>query len=109
MILAGLAKSPELVLAEDEAKALGGALATVSAYYVDVKVSAQAAAWVNLAMILGAVYGTRIVAIRQRTASERPQRVKPQPSQPQPTETDLYSGIPEDYMPFTPGMGPLPN
>jgi hypothetical protein len=72
-MLAGVTQTPELLLDQDEAKRLAHASASVAAFY-NVEASAKALAWTNLAMTAGAIYGTRLLAIRMRTKSEQPQR-----------------------------------
>jgi len=67
---------PELALAPEEGKALGEAAAAVVAYY-DTSFDPKWAAWANLLMVAGGIYGTRVMAIRTRNkadaAARRPQ------------------------------------
>jgi hypothetical protein len=76
----------ELELDEDEAKRLGEAVAAVNDLY-DWRISDQATAWTNLAMVAAEVYGSRAVAIMNNRKRARPiavipgQRVVPQSTQ----------------------------
>lgn len=72
-MLAGITKTPELVLDKAESDSIANATAKVAEHY-DVVASPKIVAWCNLAMCLGAVYGTRFVAISARKKTERPQR-----------------------------------
>ncbi len=63
-MLAGIAQRPEILINEDQAKALATAAAHVQSFYPS-KANAKALAWANLAMIAGAVYGPKVVAIMQ--------------------------------------------
>jgi predicted DNA-binding transcriptional regulator YafY len=103
MMLAGVTKTAELMLSDDEAKSLAVALNTVNGFY-NVKIAEKTVAWVNLAMVAGTIYGTRLVAIRQRTMAERAMRrnaaAEAAPAQ---TEVDPYAGIPAEYMSGMPG------
>jgi len=58
-------ETPELELADAEAKGLADAVAKVSALY-DTKMNPRVLAWMNLAMVAGGIYGTRVWAIRAR-------------------------------------------
>jgi hypothetical protein len=65
MMGAAILDTPELVLDESEAKALADASAKVAAHY-NHTIDPRTMAWVNLAMVAGGIYGTRIFAIRAR-------------------------------------------
>lgn len=114
-MLAGITRTAELAIAPEEADTLARALSTVNAFY-DVKVAEKTLAWVNLAMVAGTIYGTRLVAIRVRRGNERAARAATQP-QPQvytaetvaPTSTAETPDV-EFFMPGGgnfPGMGGL--
>lgn len=73
-LLASLSKTPELMLAEQEAAALASAIATVSEHYdVSGVIPPETLAWVNLAQTVGFIYGPRIFAVRTRKGMERAQ------------------------------------
>jgi len=59
-----LLKTPELALEEEEAKKLGAAIARVNAEYGNVILPPKAAAWINLGVVAGAIYGPRIIAAK---------------------------------------------
>ncbi len=65
--------APELVLAPAEARALSDATAAVAAHY-DAILDPKTAAWLNLAMVAGGIYGTRAMAIWGRKKQEEPKR-----------------------------------
>src|ERR1035437_2833814 len=73
MMAGAFFQAPELALAPDEAKAMADAAATVAGLYHHT-LDPRMMAWVNLAMVCGGIYGTRIIVIRARLKSE----VKPQ-------------------------------
>lgn len=81
-ILAGIAKTPELELDDDEAKQVAAAYANVARHYNWVP-NEKAADWYNLVTVCGAVFGSKIVGYQMRKNAERKQRV-PQPAQSQP-------------------------
>jgi len=55
-------QTPELVLAPAEAKALADATAAVAAHY-DALIDPKTAAWLNLVLVAGGIYGTRAMAV----------------------------------------------
>jgi hypothetical protein len=57
----------EALLAPEEAHQIATALANVQRHYA-IEASAKAVDWANLMMVVGAVYGTRFVSYRLRTA-----------------------------------------
>jgi hypothetical protein len=79
MMLAGLTRTPEIMLEEKEAHLLAEAMGKVSRHY-DVTVGAKAMDWANLMMCAGMVYGPRLVAARQRSRGGA--RVSAPPAQP---------------------------
>lgn len=70
MMLAGMTKTPELALAQPECAELAKALDTVNGFY-NVEVAEKTVAWLNLAMVAGVIYGTRVVAIRERRKGDK--------------------------------------
>jgi hypothetical protein len=89
-MLAAFTKSAELLLDEKEAAELAQATANVSRHY-DVAMAAKTVDWINFSMVAGMIYGTRIVAIRNRRMEER----KKNPPPPKPTKAthDPYEGV----------------
>jgi hypothetical protein len=79
MIGAGLFSTPELVLTPDETEAYAAAVADVASYY-NAAIDPRTLAWVNLVMVAGGLYGSRMVAIHHRLKSERKDNVVPFPS-----------------------------
>jgi len=72
-MLSGITKVPELALEESEATELASALNTVNNFY-RVAVAEKTLAWLNLAMVGGMIYGTRLIAIRERRSNARAER-----------------------------------
>lgn len=68
-------KIPELSLTEKEAKDLSAAIDRVASLY-DFGASEKTLAWVNLAMCVGGIYGTRMFAysVRHRAEEEAKKR-----------------------------------
>lgn len=66
--------TPELALEQSEAKSLANAISQVSSFYSYGIISPKTMAWINLAMVTGGLYGTRIVAIRNRVKEESKQK-----------------------------------
>jgi len=69
-ILAAITKTPEFVLSENESEELAKGIANVSRHY-DVAASAKTVDIMNLAMVAGMIYGSRIMAMRNRKATEK--------------------------------------
>lgn len=69
-------EAPELLLSPDEAATIADAAHNVSAHY-NHAMDPKTLAWLNLAIAVGAVYGTRIFAIRNRLANQRTQAAAP--------------------------------
>lgn len=68
--IAAMTKTPELELEEEEAKAVAESTLTLAAMY-DLTPDPKLQAMMNLAIILGTTYGTRVIAIRARKAQEK--------------------------------------
>jgi len=71
MLLAGMTKSPALMLTETEARALAEATVNVSRHYPQFQAAQKTIDWVNLGTILVLTYGTRMVAANKRKKEER--------------------------------------
>lgn len=63
--------APEMELDAQESKELAGALEELNRLYPQEWLSEKTAAWINLAQVTGAIYGTRLFAIRLRMQGER--------------------------------------
>lgn len=68
--LAAMTKTPELVLSQEEASGLSESGLTLLELY-DIKPDPKIEAMIMFAGQIGLVYGTRIIAIRARTAQEK--------------------------------------
>jgi hypothetical protein len=68
MAAAKVLECPELQLAEEEGKALAQAVQRVNEQYTT-QLNPKILAWMQLAMVAGSIYGTRIYAIRARQQS----------------------------------------
>jgi hypothetical protein len=75
-MLAGITKTAELALDQNESKMLAQAIADVAKFY-PVAVDPKTIAWINLTMVAGMVYGPRIVAIAYKPPKEKPDNVRP--------------------------------
>lgn len=75
---AALFSCPELKWEENEAKEVTKAIANVAQHYPQLEMAPKLVAWINLCLILGAVEGTRILAIGNRLKKERMARPHPQ-------------------------------
>ena len=82
------------MLDEKEALELSKASVNVSRHY-GFAPSSKSVDWANLIMTLGAVYGTRLIAVRNRKRSERPQKTK-QPQQAEPIDPINWPPYPND-------------
>lgn len=67
---AAMLKTPELEISKDEAKQLADAVQAVAKEYNHV-INPKTAAWIQLCIACGGIYGTRIVAIRMREKQTR--------------------------------------
>lgn len=92
MMLSGITKTPELLLDKAEANAMAIAMAEVSKHY-DVAVAQKSLDWANLLMVVGGIYGTRLVAIRMRNSREKELRKK-NPATGMPVDTNGLSAAP---------------
>jgi crotonobetainyl-CoA:carnitine CoA-transferase CaiB-like acyl-CoA transferase len=77
MMGAALLKAPEFEIEQAEAERLAVAVAKVNEAY-DFVISPQVAAWGNLIMVCGGIYGPRIMAA-MNNRSKKPVRVMPGP------------------------------
>ncbi len=75
-MLAGMTQYQELAITQEEARAMAEAATHVQSFY-PTKANAKALAWGNLAMIAGAVYGPRIVAIMKKPKRSRSTQNRP--------------------------------
>jgi hypothetical protein len=70
-MLATIAKTPELVLTEGEAKELAGAISQVNDLYDFSVISEHTMAWISLTMVAGTIYGPRFIAAGLRKKQEK--------------------------------------
>lgn len=91
---AAMLKTPELEISKDEAKQLSDAVQAVAKEYNHV-INPKTAAWIQLCVACGAVYGARIVAVRMREKQAKKAKVHVMPAtppieyvQPEPIERD---------------------
>lgn len=68
---AAFLKVEELELSEPEAKQLGEAVARVNALYGNYMIPEKTAAWINLTMAAGSIYGPRMMAHKLRVKKEK--------------------------------------
>jgi ribosomal protein L3 len=73
---AAILKVPELELAKHEAERLGEAVAKVNRLYGGRMMSEKQAAWVNLMMVAGTVYGPRIGTVMLKNAAKKAPQAK---------------------------------
>lgn len=73
MMMAAKFEAPELMLDQPTANRFAQAIGAVQELY-PVNVSAKAAAWTNLVITAGAIYGPRIMLIKHRRKMERTQK-----------------------------------
>lgn len=78
MGLASVAKVPELRLEQEEAKTLAEASSNVLRHY-DIGATQKAFDWAHLAIAIGTVYGSRIIAIQFRRKAEKEEAETPRP------------------------------
>ena len=89
MMLASLVKAQEFALDDGEAKALALATINVSRHY-GTTISAKSMDWANLIMVVGTVYGTRLMTIKMRRNAERQaRRAAQQEAKPTHTTVDV--------------------
>lgn len=77
--MAATAIAPEMAIDEQEAGMLAGAVKSVQDFY-DVTASAEVILWVNVAGIMGAVYGPRALAIMSRRKKNKKEKPAPEKS-----------------------------
>lgn len=63
--------APELALGEDDAHQMADAISAVNRHYQIRMFDAKTQDWLNLIMVAGAMYGSRVVAIRERVKMQR--------------------------------------
>lgn len=81
-MLAGITKSPELEFDEEESKRMALAYANVARHY-NWAMSEKTMDWANFTMCIGAIYGSKFMAIKARKSTE-PKKAKPVKEAPQP-------------------------
>lgn len=67
----------ELKIDEEESKKLAEAINRVQALYNTSILSEETAAWINLTIVAAAIYGPRVIVIRQRKKKEKAASSKP--------------------------------
>lgn len=72
LMLANFMDAEELAITEDEADQLGKSVVRVSQLYDIGIIGEKAAAWTNLAIAMGSIYGPRVIAISKRKHDESP-------------------------------------
>lgn len=78
-ILHAITKVPELEMSQEEAASVAAATEKVMAFYPDVRPKGgETVAWINLAMVIGTVYGQRAVAFKMRKDLERTENAAPE-------------------------------
>lgn len=102
-MLAGITRVPEFMVSQDESTELAKALSTVSQFY-DVQVAEKSLAWINLGMVAGSIYGTRLVAIAAR---RRHAKVVEAATTPTPPPQAVAPEPPTEWAPGMNGMGPM--
>lgn len=73
-MLAGMAKTPELALSEDESKKMSKAAAEVAKHY-DFNATPKQMAWFNLSLCAGGIYGAKFFEYSARVKAERKAKV----------------------------------
>lgn len=68
-LLAGMTAIPEIAIEREQAEILAAAASEVMALY-DFGMSPEQQAWVNLMMVAGSIYGTKVFAYKMRLAEE---------------------------------------
>lgn len=74
-MLAGIAKTPELALSEEESKRMAEAAALVARHY-NFNASQKALDWANLIFCMGTMYGPRAIVISARLKEEQAEKKK---------------------------------
>lgn len=80
---AAITKSPEFALTPAEANNLAKAGIEVAKLYPQLNIAPEIVAWANLAMVAGAVYVPRAIAVSNRLTKERMKNVTPENAPPQ--------------------------
>lgn len=89
--------APELAIDTDDAHRLADAMASVNKHYKIAFFDEKTQDWFNLVMVAGAMYGSRVVAIRDRRAASRvarpviprAQSTNPVPGNPAPRSSEM--------------------
>ncbi len=68
-MLAGMSKTPELMLTEDESKKMAKAAAEVAKHY-NFNATEKQMAWFNLTLCCGGIYGSKFFAYTSRVKDE---------------------------------------
>lgn len=91
---AAFLKIPDMALTEDESRNLATAVVRVTELYDLPLMSEEARAWINLTMVAGNVYGTRIAshAIEAKRARTAAREATQQPGSPTPINTYQEGG-----------------
>ena len=81
----GMMVAPEFAIDQTEATMLASGIANVQRHYSTSEFSEKTWDWLNLAGIVGAVYGTRAVAMRARWSAQNraAKAANPQPTKPE--------------------------
>lgn len=82
-MLAAMTQVPEMMIDPAEAKSLVTCAENVARHYAVGGMTEKTVDWLNLFMALGAVYGTRIVAVNARSKSNKAKDVTPKARPPQ--------------------------
>lgn len=69
-MLAGMTGAVELKLEKEEAESLASAIVDVGRFY-NMEVPAKAAAWTNLIMVAGALYGPRVMVLNMKRKANK--------------------------------------
>jgi len=91
VMAAAFFQTPELVLAPAEAKALADATSAVAAHY-DALLDPKTAAWCNLMLVAGGIYGTRAMAVWSKNKAAAAARPGPSPVAEFPRKAAAASG-----------------
>ena len=71
MMAAALLQTPELEITQEESVRLGAAIAHVNDLYGGLILPEKAAAWIQLIMVAGTIYGPRVIVISARKSKKK--------------------------------------